>query len=95
MGYIPIECYDDAEICELVGIYIQNKLRKLISRKDFGIYGDYGLGTLRNTSGPKTDQKRKNIIKIFKQCGLSNTCEISKKTVDFLHVRFKLNDQTY
>ena len=88
-------CYDDAEICELVGIYIQNKFSKLISKKDFGLYRDYGLGILRDTSGPKADRKRKNIIKIFKQCGLSNTCEINKKIVDFLHVRFKLNDQTY
>ena len=92
---IPMGCYDDAEICELVGIYIQNKFSKLISKKDFGLYRDYGLGILRDTSGPKADRKRKNIIKIFKQCGLSNTREINKKIVDFLHVRFKLNDQTY
>ena len=25
---IPMGCYDGAEICELVGIYIQNKLCK-------------------------------------------------------------------
>ena len=30
---IPMGCYDGAEICELVGICIQNKLCKLIIRK--------------------------------------------------------------
>ena len=88
-------CYDGAEICELVGIYIQNKLCKLMNEKDFGLYRDDGLGILRNTSGPEADRKRKNIIKTFKECGLSITCEVNKKIVDFLDVRFNLNDQTY
>ena len=92
---ILIGCYDGAEICELVGIYIQNKLCKLMNKKDFGLYRDDGLGILRNTSGPEADWKRKNIIKIFNECGLSITYEVSKKIVDFLDVRFNLNDQTY
>ena len=48
---------------------------------------------LRNTSGPEADRKRKNIIKIFKERGLSITCEVNKKIIDFLDVRFNLNDQ--
>ena len=88
-------CYDGAEICKLVGIYIQRKLCKLINKKDFGLYRDDGLGILRNTSGPEADRKRKSITKVFKECGLSITCEVNKKIVDFLDVRFNLNDQTY
>ena len=34
-------------------------------------------------------------MKIFKECGLSITCEINKKIVDFPDVRLYLNDQTY
>ena len=91
---IPMGCYDGAEICELVGIYIQNKLCKLMNKKDFGLYRDDGLGILRNTSGPEADRKRKSIIKIFKECGLSITCEVNKKIVDFLDVRFNSNKPT-
>ena len=76
---MPMGCYNGAEICELVGIYIQNKLCKLMNEKDFGLDRDDGLGILRNTSGPEADRKRKNIIKIFKECGLSITCKIKKK----------------
>ena len=65
-----------------------------MNKKDFGLYRDDGLGILRNT-GPEADQKRKNIIKIFKICGLPITCEVNKKIVDFLDARFNLNDQTY
>ena len=61
MGY-----YDCAEICELVGIYMQNKLCKLINKKDFGLYRDDGLGILRYISGPEADRKSKKIIKVFK-----------------------------
>ena len=92
---IPMGCYDGTEICELVGIYIQKKLCKLMNKKDFGLYRDDGLGILRSTSGPEADRKRKSIIKIFKECGLSITCEINKKIVDFPDVRFNSNDQTY
>ena len=45
-----MRCYDDAEICKLVGIYIENKLSKLMNKKDFGLYTDDGLGILRNFS---------------------------------------------
>ena len=81
---IPMGCYDGAEICELVGIYIQNKLCKLMNKKDFGLYRDDGIGILRNTSGPEADGKRKSIIKICKECGLSITFEVNKNIVDFL-----------
>ena len=91
----PMRCNDCAETCELVEIYIQNKLFKLMNKKDFGLYRDDVLAILRNTSGPEVDRKRKNIIKIFKECGLSITCEINKKIADFLDVRFNLNNQTY
>ena len=52
---IPMVCYDGAEICELAGIYIQNKLCMLVNKKYLGLYRDDGLGILRNTSGPKAD----------------------------------------
>ena len=92
---ISMGCYDDAKICKVVGIYMQNKLCKLMNKKDFGLYRDDRLGILRNTSGPEANRRGKSIIKIFKECGLSITCEVNKKIVDFLDVRFNLNEQTY
>ena len=76
-------CYDGAEICKLVGIYIQSKLCKLMNKKDFGLYRDDGLSILRNTFRTEADRKHKSITKVFKECGLSITCEVNKKIVDF------------
>ena len=58
-----------------------------MNKKDFGLYRDDGLGILRNTSGPEADPKRENIIKQFRECGLSIMCEVNKKIVDFLDKR--------
>ena len=66
-----------------------------MNKKDFGLFRDDGLGILRTTTGPETDRKRKSIIKIFKECGLSITYEVNKKIVDFLGVRFNVNGKTY
>ena len=63
-----------------------------MNKKNFGLYRDDGLGIWTNTSGPEADQKRKNIIKIFKECGISITCEVNKKVVDFVDVRFNLKE---
>ena len=90
---IPMRCHDGVEMCKLVGIYIQDKLCKLMDKKDFEHYRDDGLEILRTTSGSEADRKRKDIIKIFKECGRSITFEINKKIVDFVDVRFNLNDQ--
>ena len=65
-----------------------------MNKKDFGLYRYDGVGILRNTSGHEADQKRKSIIKIFKDRGLSISCEVNKKIVDFLYLRFNLNEQT-
>ena len=54
---IPMGCYDGAEICKLVAIYIQSKLCKLMTKKDFRLYRDDGLGIVKNTSGPLYKKK--------------------------------------
>ena len=53
---IPMRCYDGAKICDLVGIFIQSKLCKLMNKKNFGLYRDDRLIILRNTSGPEADR---------------------------------------
>ena len=56
---IPMECYGGTEICELVGIYIQNRLCKLMNK----LYRDDGLGILRSTSGPGADRNVRTLSK--------------------------------
>ena len=66
-----------------------------MNTKYFGLCKDDGLGILRNTSGPEADQKHKKIIKIFQECGLSITCEITKSELGKLskHILQKINNE--
>ena len=87
--------YDGAEICKLVGIYIQSKLAKLIDKKNLGLYRDDGLILLKNTKGREVDQIRKKVIKIFKDVGFKIEIKTNLKIVDFLDVTLNLSNGTY
>ena len=92
---VPMGCYDGAEVCELVGCYILNQLRTVMRSELVGLYRDDRLGYMKKMSGPEIERKRKQIIKIFKDCGLSITIKTNLTSVDFLDIRLNLKDNTY
>ena len=87
--------FDGAEICELVGLYIQSKLEKILPKSNFGLYRDDGLALLRNLNGQETDKVRKNIIRVFKDIGFSLEIETNLKEVDLLDISLNLRNGTY
>ena len=87
--------YDGAEICKLVGIYIQSKLAKLIDKKNLGLYCDDGLILFKNTKGRQVDQIKKKVIKIVKDVGFNIEIKTNLKIVDFLDVTLNLSNGTY
>ena len=87
--------FSGAEICELVGLYIQSKLEKILPKSNFGLYWDDGLALLRNFNGQKTDRVRKNVIGVFKDIGFSFEIETNLKEVDFIEVSLNLWNGTY
>ena len=62
---VPMGCFDGAEVCELLGVYILHLLNTVMKKENVGLYRDDGLGILRNSSGPEIERKRKQIIQIF------------------------------
>ena len=68
---VPMGCSDGAEACELVGVYILHFLKTVMRKENVGLYRDDGLGTLRNSSIPEIERKRKQIIQIFKDSRFS------------------------
>jgi hypothetical protein len=83
--------YDGAEICELVGLYLLHFLAIRIGNENVGLYRDDGLAALHNQSGPQADRMRKDMVKIFKDNGLSITIDIGLRITDFLDVTFDLS----
>ena len=58
-------------------------------------YRDDGLGIFRNLSGPEIERKRKAIVCVFKECGLSITTKANLKVVNFLDMQLDLINGTY
>ena len=60
-----------------------------------GLYRDNGLGIMKKMARPEIEQKQKQIIKIFKDCGLNITIKTNLTSVDFHDIRLNLKDNTY
>ena len=89
-------CLDKAEVCDLTGLYILSKIKSVFENLNYsGLHRDDGLGILRNLSGSQFEKVRKEIIKIFKKCGLSITTKTNLKIVQFLDIELDLKNNTY
>ena len=82
--------FDGAEICELVCLYLLNKLSKVLGNDNVGLYRDDRLAAIKSTSGPILDKMRENIIAVFKEEGLTITIDTNLIETDFLDVTFNL-----
>ena len=87
--------YDGAETCELVRTHILSLLAKVIDHNHSGLYCDNGLILLHNTTGPKMDRIRKDVIKTFKDVGFKIDIKTNLKVIDFLDSTFSLSNGTY
>ena len=88
--------FDGAEVCELVGLYLLNQLRNIITNGSVGVYRDHGLAVVRKYSGPQMNRLRKNNIDFFKDHGFQITIEINLKITGFLDIYLDLeNDKFY
>ena len=84
---VTMGSFDGAELCELIGIYIQSLLTdsiELITKENIGLYRDDGLILLRNINSQQTDRLRKRIIKKFQSIGFKIEIVTNLQEVDFL-----------
>ena len=92
---VTVGSFNGAEICELVGLFILNKLSNIIPTKGLGLYRNDGLAVLRNKSRPEMEHTRKNIIKAFKEIELNITAKTNLFQTDFLDVTFNLKSNKF
>ena len=90
-----MESYDGAEICELVCLYLLDKLLKILDKSDGGLYKDDGYAAVNNSNGPLMDKLRQNIITLSKEENLSITIDTNLDETDFLDVTFTLKTGKY
>ena len=87
--------HDGAEICELVGLFILNRLSKKFGKQSIGLYRDDGLALIKSKSARLADKTRKKLHKIFELFDLKITAESNLRIVNFLDVTFDLNNGKY
>ena len=54
--YVIIGSYGGGEVCELVGLYLLDKLAPLVDTKNVELYRDDGLAVIHQANGPKIDR---------------------------------------
>ena len=91
---VTMGSYDGAELCELIGIYIQSLLESTLEKDLMGLYRDDGLIILRNTNSQQTDKIRKKIVSIFKSIDFKIEITTNFTEVGFLDVTFNLERNT-
>ena len=62
--------YDEAEVCELIGIYMLYLIGKKYDSKNIGLYRDDGLAVFKNVSGPASEKKN-----IYTICLCKKACK--------------------
>ena len=92
---VPIGCYDGAIVCEFVVIFTLNKLSIIVVKNSIGLCRVDGLGVFDKLFSPQIEQKKKNIIKTFKDSELSITLTSNNTSVDFLHISLNLKTVSY
>ena len=85
-------CFDGAEICELVGLFILHKLTADLGKEYVGLYRDDGLVLVRGTSARNADNVRKKLHDIFHQIGLKITAQVNHQLVNFLDITLDLTN---
>ena len=85
---VPVGCFDGAEVHELVGTFFLSKLKNVFQNSTFGLYRYDGLAVMKRFSGQEIVRLEKNIVQIFKDCGLNFTTEANLHTDNYLDVTF-------
>ena len=83
---------DGAEVCELVGTFLLEKIREICNESDIGSYRDGGLATFRDKSSTQLEKIKKKFQRLFKEYDLEITVESNQKIVNYLDVTLNFKD---
>ena len=87
--------YDGAEVCELVGTFLLEKISEICNEGDIGLYRDDGLAIFRNKSGTQLEKIKTKLKRLFKEYDVEITAESNQKIVNYLGKTLNLKDGTF
>ena len=86
---------DGAEVCQLVGSYLLEKISEICNKNNLVLYRDDGLSIFRNRGGTQLEKIKKKLQRLFKEYDLEITAESNQKIVNYLDVTLNLQDGTF
>ena len=92
---VTMGAYDGAEVSELVGAFLLDKISEKYEKNSIGLYRDDGLSVFKNKSGTQLERIKKNLQKTFKDFGLEIVAESNLKIVNYLDVTLNLNNGSF
>ena len=92
---VKMGAYDGAEVCELVGTFLLDKISEKYEKNNIGLYRDDGLSVFKNKSGTQLERIKKNLQKTFKDFDLEIVAESNLKIVNYLDVTLNLNNGSF
>ena len=78
--------FDGAEVYEIAGTSIFNKLKNVFQNITFGLYRKDELAVIKDLFDPEIERLRKNFVKTSRDCGINITIEANLHTVSCLDV---------
>ena len=90
--------FHGAKICDLVGLFLLNKITSMVGFGNIGLYRDDGFGIIEQTSGTHRERLKKKIINAFITIGFKIIINIGSTSSDIFDVSLNLlnnYDQVY
>ena len=92
---VTMRAYDGAEVRELVGTFLLDKICEKYEKNSIGLYRDDGLSVFKNKSGTQLEKIKKNFQTTFKDFGLEIVAESNLKIVSYRDVTLNLNNGSF
>ena len=90
-----MDAYDEAEVCQLIGIFMLSLISKHINKNHIRLYRDDVLAISKNTSDPAVEELTKKIPKLFKEKDLDIIVQCNLEITNYLDITVNLNDCSY
>ena len=92
---VAMGAYDDAEVRELNGTFLLEKISEVCNKGDVGLYWDDGLAVFRNKSGTHLENIKKKLQRLFKEYDLEIIAKSNQKIVNYLDITLNLKAGTF
>ena len=92
---VPMGSFHGAEVCDLVGLMLLDRMSSSLPAGSYGLYRDDGLAFTDIVAPTHLERLKKKIISLFKQAGFKITIDVGMMRTNFLDVTLDMANDTF